>query len=85
MSDQEPGRVEANVEPCDSCGEDTAVGSPLFFDRHTIERPDGSRSFLCSLCVAESRKRRPSRMDASDQDTIASNALGHALNSMQLH
>jgi hypothetical protein len=62
-------------EPCQSCGEETAEGSPLFFDRHTVDAPDGSRSYLCSSCVARSRKKRRSRYETDPEAAIAQNAL----------
>ena len=39
-----------SVEPCSICGEETAVGSPLFSDRRELER-DGQRAYLCSICL----------------------------------
>ena len=41
-------------EPCLSCGEETAIGSIFFSDRHENEGPDG-RVYLCSECVARIR------------------------------
>ncbi len=38
------------AEPCVACGEDTAIGSPFFSDRTVVDRPDGYRLFICSLC-----------------------------------
>ena len=50
-------KVEANqhVEPCLGCGEETAIGGVFFSDRKVIEDPDGTRSYLCSSCVARIR------------------------------
>jgi hypothetical protein len=39
-------------EPCSVCGEETSVGSVFFSDRRSIDRPDGTVSYLCSLCEA---------------------------------
>jgi hypothetical protein len=49
--------VEANqhVEPCLGCGEETAIGSVFFSDRKVIEDPDGTRAYLCSLCIGRIR------------------------------
>lgn len=48
-------RVPRATEPCLACGEETAVGSVFYSDRHTAERTDGTRSYLCSLCDAHLR------------------------------
>ena len=48
-------------EPCAQCGEETAVGSVFFSDRRSVDRTDGTRTYLCSLCearLAEGRDRR---------------------------
>ncbi len=49
-------------EPCISCGDDTAVGSPFYFDRRVLD-PDGpNRSYMCSSCVERimtGRRRHP--------------------------
>ncbi len=44
------GNALTHLEPCAGCGEETAVGSIFFSDRRTIEHPDGSSIFLCTLC-----------------------------------
>ena len=46
------------IEPCVGCGEETAVGSVFFSDRHEVERSDGGRVYLCSLCDARVRLSR---------------------------
>ncbi|HJX67850.1 MAG TPA: hypothetical protein VJ258_03890 [Candidatus Limnocylindrales bacterium] len=51
----DPNQTNPHEEPCRSCGEETAVGSIFFSDRHTVEQPDGTRSYLCSICVARLR------------------------------
>jgi hypothetical protein len=56
-----PGESSA-AQPCAVCGEETAVGSVFFSDRHTIEHTDGRRTWLCTLCnsrIRSSRRRRP--------------------------
>jgi hypothetical protein len=47
-----PDENNPHDEPCISCGEETAAGSVFFWDRHTVDKPDGTRSYLCSLCAA---------------------------------
>ena len=49
------------IEPCVGCGEETAVGSVFFSDRHQVDRSDGSRAYLCSLCDARVRLSRNGR------------------------
>ena len=36
-------------EPCEVCGEETAIGSVFYSDRRVVEH-DGKRTFLCTLC-----------------------------------
>ena len=58
MGQDEPGE-RAVREPCMSCGEETAAGSPFFSDRRVVERPGGDRAYVCSLCdqrLAEARR-----------------------------
>ena len=58
MSKDELGG-RAVTEPCTSCGEETAAGSPFFSDRRVVERPGGDRAYVCSLCdqrLAEARR-----------------------------
>ena len=47
----DPDELNPHQEPCLMCGEETAVGSVFFSDRHAAQRPDGTRGFLCSECV----------------------------------
>ena len=49
------GDTNPHEEPCLSCGEETAIGSIFFSDRHENEGPDGTRVYLCSECVARIR------------------------------
>jgi hypothetical protein len=51
----EPDEINPHQEPCLGCGEETAVGSVFFSDRHVVEDPDGLRAYLCSACVARIR------------------------------
>ena len=39
------------VEPCVSCGDDTAAGTPLYAGRHMAGDADGRRLFLCGPCM----------------------------------
>jgi hypothetical protein len=48
----DPDESNPHQEPCISCGEETAVGSIFFSDRHTVDGPDGTRTYLCSECIA---------------------------------
>ena len=38
-------------EPCQSCGEETVVGSVLFSDRREGRTPEGTKYFLCAYCI----------------------------------
>jgi len=49
-------------EPCEVCGEETAVGSVFFSDRRVVQHADGSMSFVCTLCdqqIAAARHGQP--------------------------
>ena len=37
-------------QPCVSCGDETAAGSPLYPARTELQAPDGMTGFLCSDC-----------------------------------
>jgi hypothetical protein len=37
-------------QPCVSCGDETATGSPLYPTRTEVVAPDGMAGFLCSDC-----------------------------------
>ncbi len=55
------------LEPCESCGEDTAAGTPLYSDRREVTDAKGQRTFLCAPCVervVDARRREP----LSDED-----------------
>jgi hypothetical protein len=51
----ENGDTNPHEEPCLACGEETAVGSVFFSDRHVVDGADGTRAYLCSTCVARIR------------------------------
>jgi hypothetical protein len=53
----EPESVNPHQEPCLVCGEETAVGSIYYSDRHEAEGADGKKFFLCSECLARGRSR----------------------------
>jgi hypothetical protein len=38
------------TEPCTICGEETAVGSALYWDRHVRRQPDGMVVYRCEEC-----------------------------------
>jgi CRISPR/Cas system-associated protein Cas10 (large subunit of type III CRISPR-Cas system) len=52
---KDPDEANKHDEPCLSCGEETAVGSFFYSDRHEAQLPDGTRGFLCSECVKRVR------------------------------
>jgi hypothetical protein len=37
-------------QPCVSCGDETATGSPLYSSRTKIDMGDGHSAFICSDC-----------------------------------
>jgi hypothetical protein len=49
------GKANPHEEPCLACGEETAVGSVFFSDRHPAESKDGTHGYLCSECVQRIR------------------------------
>lgn len=55
------------LEFCESCGDDTAAGTPLYPGRREATDANGRRTFLCGLCVERvvaARRREP----LSDED-----------------
>jgi hypothetical protein len=46
---------KAIEEPCLKCGQETAVGSYFFSDRHDVDLSDGSRVHLCADCIKQMR------------------------------
>ncbi len=46
----DPETTNPHLEPCEVCGEETAVGSVFFSDRVEANTPDGRRYFVCSEC-----------------------------------
>ena len=58
------------VEPCVSCGEETAIGSVFFSDRRSVARPGGTPLFLCSECQARAHQARKGK-PLTDAEVIA--------------
>ena len=56
------------VEPCAICGEETTVGSPFYSDRRVVDHRSGTRSFICSSCLAEAQAKR-GRRQFTDEET----------------
>jgi hypothetical protein len=58
------------VEPCLSCGEETAVGSVFFSDRYEGVGPDGKEFFVCAECLERLKQfdREGRFVDMSDPD-----------------
>jgi len=48
-------------EPCAVCGEETAIGSLFYSDRHTVEHTVGGRTYLCTLCDERVRAAWPGK------------------------
>ena len=44
-----------SAEPCLSCGEETAIGSCFFSDRHRVDLEAGAIRYLCAECVKRAR------------------------------
>jgi hypothetical protein len=70
-------RSSSATEPCLGCGEETAVGSVFFSDRHTAEHSDGPRTYLCTLCDARIRSSRKGKRltDAEVRDIVANGSM----------
>jgi hypothetical protein len=50
------------LEPCESCGDDTAAGTALYAGRREATDPKGRRIFLCAPCAelaVAARRREP--------------------------
>lgn len=62
------------AEPCASCGEETAVGSVLYSDRHDLVVAE-NRVFLCGECYQRARAAKGAELTHADARTIASNGL----------
>ncbi len=71
-----PDLSNPHREPCAGCGEETAEGSPLFFDRHVLDDPEIGRQFVCSICVARARRRPHGPLKGNPPDGLSVSALG---------
>jgi hypothetical protein len=71
-------RSSSATEPCLGCGEETAVGSVFFSDRHTAEHSDGPRTYLCTLCDARIRSSRKGKRltDEEVRDIVENGSMG---------
>ena len=58
-------------EPCVSCGENTAVGSPFYFDRTAIEPDANGPRYMCSDCVERILASRPGKRPLTDEERRA--------------
>jgi hypothetical protein len=69
--------VRSNVhdEPCLECGEETAVGSYFFSDRHNVELPNGARGYVCSDCINRIRSAKFDALDLRGR-SVAGRAYG---------
>ena len=56
-------------EPCDRCGDETAVGSSLFPGRYQGTRGDGANVFRCGGCAARD-------IEAHERDELGTSADG---------
>ena len=61
-------------EPCASCGEETAVGSVFYSDRHLVRHADGHETPLCTLCNARIRSsQRGKRLNDDEVRNLVEN------------
>lgn len=51
MADDKEIFPSSKVEPCVSCGEETASGSAFYSDRREAKTPEGAPYFVCSECL----------------------------------
>jgi hypothetical protein len=55
------------VEVCESCGDDTGPGTPLYSDRRIATDAAGHRRYLCAPC-AQRMASPPRRQGMSDEE-----------------
>jgi hypothetical protein len=68
------------LEPCLSCGEETAVGSVFFSDRLTIPRRGGADVFLCPMCEMRIRSsHRPRQLTEEEVEAFTRAASAAAI------
>ena len=63
---------------CAGCSEETSVGSVFHSDRRVIDAADGSRTYLCSDCLARAAggRRGEPLTDEELRDLAASAGIG---------
>jgi hypothetical protein len=62
-------------EVCESCGEETAVGSPLYAERRVVTDVAGRRTYICSPCTGRIvASRRPEPLSDEDRRALESGA-----------
>jgi hypothetical protein len=66
LDESDPNLVDPRVEPCASCGEETAEGGPLYYDRYTGRNADGTPCHLCLDCVTRLRAAGDKRLTEKD-------------------
>jgi hypothetical protein len=63
------------LEPCESCGDDTAAGTALYPDRREVTDAKGQRTFVCGPCVERVvAARRPEPLSDEDRRKLESGA-----------
>ena len=74
------------TDPCIACGEETAVGSPLYSSRKRLAGPDQHSVFLCDDCRARLAPREVKELNQDEQERLREggtlfgawfNATGH--------
>lgn len=70
------------TEPCDRCGDETAVGSPLFPGRHQGQLGDGVPVFRCGECAARDQ---PSHEQDADAPTGQDDWLFESMGGVAIH
>ena len=55
-------------EPCTSCGENTAIGTPFYSDRRVLDPTGPNRRFICALCVQNVTQKRRRRRPMSEEE-----------------
>jgi hypothetical protein len=54
-------------ETCIACGEETAVGSVFYSDRHVVSHADGHSTYLCAHCNGRVRTSRRGQQLTDDE------------------
>jgi hypothetical protein len=67
-------------EPCLKCGEETAVGSYHFCDRHDVHLADGTRVYLCADCIKQIRAAGRPDESVTDPRMIEVMSMGVIMN-----